>query len=155
MDGVTQGLRQLPASVSLGSKLQDLQRDRHPGGRNDNVCSVSVCGHTLVKAERKLCLQQGQVLTEVSVSSTEAGVEEEEREQERPHGGGEGSCSSEGRGQGEARDCHILPGTGTSGLCVQGLKDWPEGECSFSSLGSPALVPPHTQRLYCIPSCLH
>lgn len=100
LGGITQGLCQLPASVPLGSKLQHLQRDGHAGRRNDNICSISVFCHTRVEAECKLRLQQRQVLWEVAISFTEAGMKEEESEQERPHGGRERSCSSEGRDAG-------------------------------------------------------
>lgn len=100
VDGVTQRLCQLPASVPLGSKLQDLQREGHAGRRNDNVAAISRGCRVLVEAKCKLSLQQGQVLVEVAVSSMEAGVKQEERKQGRPHGGREASCSAEG---GDAR----------------------------------------------------
>lgn len=57
MDGVAQHLCQLLASVPLGSKLQDLQREGHTGRRNDNIGSISRGCSVPVKAKRKLGLQ--------------------------------------------------------------------------------------------------
>lgn len=89
VDGVPQGLDQLPPGVPLGSELQELQRDECAGGGEDQVGSVAVRGHDPVEAKRELRPQQRQVLREVAGSSRGAGMKEEESEQDRPHG----SCS--------------------------------------------------------------
>ena len=151
MDGVTQGLGQLPAGVPLGSKLQDFQSKGHASRRNDNVGFISRGRCTLVEAKRKLSLQQGQVLTEVALSSTEPGVKQEEREQGRLHGGRESSCSVDGRDQGEAES----PTLQRTGLC-SGL--------AMAEGGVPAAPPPSLPTspgptrpplLYCILLCPH
>ena len=86
VDGVPQGLDQLPPGVPLGSELQELQRDERAGGGEDQVGSVAVRGHDPVEAKRELRPQQRQVLREVAGSARGAGMKEEESEQERPHG---------------------------------------------------------------------
>ena len=86
MDGVAQGLGQLPAGVPPGSELQELQGDEGAGGGEDQVGLVAGRGHAPVQAKRQVRPQQRQVLIEVAGSSGGAGVKDEEGQQERLHG---------------------------------------------------------------------
>lgn len=89
VNGVAQGLGQLPARVALGPKVQELQRYAHAGRGEDQVGLVAGGGHAPVEAQRKLRLLQHQDPAEVAGSSSGAGVKQEKSQQERPHG----SCS--------------------------------------------------------------